>query len=260
MNAQALDIQHTVDVQPAPPRNVATVTDMLSQALASGAGVEVIEKLMALRDRQEATMARRAFDEALAAAKAEIPVIAKNRKVDFTSQKGRTHYAHEDLGEIARTVDPILGKYGLSYRFRVKTEQGQVHVTCIVAHRDGHFEETTLSAGHDQSGNKNSIQAVGSTITYLQRYTLKAALGLAASDDDDGRSHGKTVDDDRTLTVEQRDEILRLISDAGMEVDIWCDFYKVEAVQDLAASKFEAARKKLNATIASRKSGGQANG
>ena len=77
MNAQALDIQHTVDIQPAPPRNVVTATDMLSQALASGAGVEVIEKLMALRDRQEATMARRAFDEALAAAKAEIPVTAR---------------------------------------------------------------------------------------------------------------------------------------------------------------------------------------
>ena len=130
-----------------------------------------------------------------------------------------------------------------------------MHVTCIVAHRDGHFEETTLSAGHDQSGNKNSIQAVGSTITYLQRYTLKAALGLAASDDDDGRSHGKTVDDDRTLTVEQRDEILRLISDAGMEIDIWCQYYKVEAVQALPANLFDQAKKRLQDYINRKKAG-----
>lgn len=63
-----------------------------------------------------------------------------------------------------------------------------VTVTCIISHRDGHFEENTLSAGRDESGNKNSIQAVGSTLTYLQRMTLKASLGLAASDDDDGAS------------------------------------------------------------------------
>lgn len=239
MSAQALDIQHTVDAQPAPPRNVVTATDMLSQALASGAGVDVIEKLMALRDRQEATMARRAFDEALAAAKAEIPVIAKNRKVDFSSQKGRTHYAHEDLGEIARTVDPILGKYGLSYRFRVKTEQGQVHVTCIVAHRDGHFEETTLSAGHDQSGNKNSIQAVGSTITYLQRYTLKAALGLAASSDDDGSKAGEKQND--VISEEQRDRILDLIEQTDTDITQFCKVGKIDAIGEMLAADYESA-------------------
>ena len=54
-------------------------------------------------------------------------------------------------------------------------------MTCVLSHRDGHFEETTLTAGRDDSGKKNAIQQVGSTITYLQRYTLKAALGLAAA-------------------------------------------------------------------------------
>ena len=49
-------------------------------------------------------------------------------------------------------------------------------MTCVVSHRLGHSEENTLTAGRDESGNKNNIQAVGSTITYLQRYTLKAAL------------------------------------------------------------------------------------
>ena len=33
---------------------------------------------------------------------------------------------------------------------------------------------------------RTAIQALGSTQTYLQRYTLKAALGLSASKDDDG--------------------------------------------------------------------------
>jgi hypothetical protein len=61
-------------------------------------------------------------------------------------------------------------------------------VTCIIAHSAGYSEENSLSAPFDPSGNKNPLQAIGSAQTYLQRYTLKAALGLAAAKDDDARS------------------------------------------------------------------------
>ena len=170
----------------------ATPMSMLAMAVQRGMDPDTIARLLALQKEWEANQGRKAFDEAMAAAKAEIPVIHKNREVDFTSAKGRTNYRYEDLGEIARTVDPILAKYGLSYRFRTSSTPNEpVVVTCIVAHRDGHSEENTLCAGRDDSGNKNSIQAIGSTLTYLQRMTLKAALGLAASTDDDGRGAGK---------------------------------------------------------------------
>lgn len=155
-----------------------------------GADMDKMMQLMSWRKEIMSEQKRAAFDEAMAAAKSEIPVIKKNRRVGFDTKGGdRTEYSHEDMGEIARTVDPILAKHGLSYRFRVSSEvNAPVMVTCVVSHRDGHFEETTLTAGRDDSGKKNAIQQVGSTITYLQRYTLKAALGLAAAADDDGRS------------------------------------------------------------------------
>ena len=70
----------------------------------------------------------------------------------------------------------------LSYRWRTTSEINQpVSVTCIVSHRSSYSETNTPSAGRDDSGKKNSIQQVGSTITYLQRYTLKAALGFGGS-------------------------------------------------------------------------------
>jgi hypothetical protein len=40
---------------------------------------------------------------------------------------------------------------------------------------------------------KNSLQAIASTTTYLQRYTLKLALGLSVSHDDDG-DEGRSTD------------------------------------------------------------------
>ena len=168
-----------------------TPMQMLQIAVSQNADLEKLQKLMDLQERWEKNVARREFDAAMSSAKAEIPVILKNREVDFTSAKGRTNYRYEDLAEIARTVDPILAQHGLSYRFRTASPPNEpVSVTCIVAHRGGHSEENTLSAARDDSGNKNSIQAIGSTLTYLQRMTLKASLGLAASTDDDGGSAG----------------------------------------------------------------------
>jgi hypothetical protein len=162
---------------------------MVAQAVASGASIETLEKLLALQERFEAGQARKAFDNAVSLAKGDIPPIVKNKQVGFESQRtgNTTSYSHETLGEIARVVDPILNKHGLSYRYKATQEGGRITVTCVLSHRDGFSEETSLNAGADDSGKKNSIQAIGSTTTYLQRYTLKLALGLATTDrDDDG--------------------------------------------------------------------------
>lgn len=171
---------------------------IIQTAIDKGASVETLEKLMALQERFEANEAKKEFALAMAAAKAEIKPIVKDKTVDFTSAKGRTNYQYEDLSSIADAVDPILAAHGLSYRFRSAQSDGGVSVTCILSHKRGHSEETTLSALRDDSGNKNAIQAVGSTVTYLQRYTLKLSLGLAATKDSDGavpEEPSKQIDD-----------------------------------------------------------------
>lgn len=217
---------------------VITPMDMIDRALTSGASPETLERLLALQERWEANQARKAFDEAMASAKEEIPVIRKNRGVDFTSAKGRTNYKYEDLAEVARTVNPILSKHGLSYRFRTTSGANEpISVTCVVSHRLGYSEENTLTAARDESGNKNSIQAIGSTLTYLQRMTLKAALGLAASEDDDARKAANTVDDG-PISQEQAATIRALIDETETEIDKFCALMKVEAIPELPASQF----------------------
>jgi len=237
MNAQAVVERMEQPVEPI--QNTAlTPMDMVGRAVASGASIEVVEKLMALHERWEANQGRKAFDEAMAAAKAEIPVIFKSREVDFTSPKGRTHYRYEDLAEIAKTINPILSKHGLSYRFRTTSPANEpVSVTCIVSHRLGYSEENSLSAGRDESGNKNSIQAIGSTLTYLQRMTLKAALGLAASADDDGASAANAM----TISDEQLKKLQTLASEVGGDVAKLCGHFKIESLPDLPIARFAEA-------------------
>lgn len=220
-----------------------TPMDMLNRAVSSGASLEMVTKLMDLQDRYKASQALEAFNEAMASAKAEIPTITKNREVDFTSAKGRTNYRYEDLGNIANTVQPILAKHGLSYRYRATSNVNEpVTVTCIVSHRAGHFEEITLTAGRDESGNKNSIQAVGSTITYLQRMTLKAALGLAVSNDDDG----KKADAADAISLEQVEKLVALADEVGADKEAFCRYFRVGGFADIPAKDFDRAVSALN--------------
>ena len=158
--------------------------ELLSMAVSQGADIEKLEKLMALQERWEAGQSRKAFDAAISAARAEIKPIVKTGHVQYNE----TDYMHETLDGIAKAIDPILSKHGLSYRFRSAQEGSLLRVTCILAHSGGHSEETELNGAPDMSGKKNAYQAIGSAATYLQRYTLKLALGLSAAKDDDAKS------------------------------------------------------------------------
>jgi hypothetical protein len=245
---------HKEAAAPVPVAQAANpVMDMISQAIASGQPLEVIRELKNMAKEIAGDEARRAFDRALADAKAEIPVIRKNRRVGFEHKngEGETNYSHEDLGEIARTIDPILGKHGLSYRFRSQQGDGRVTVTCILSHRDGHSEEIQLSAAPDNSGKKNSIQQTGSAITYLQRYTLKMALGLAAAAaaDDDGQTSSAAPE---TITEQQALDLEDLLTETANgrpnHRKAFLNFMKVEAVEQIKARDYRRAVDAINST------------
>lgn len=126
----------------------------------------------------------------IAAAKGKFPKIVKDANVAFKSRNGGadTDYWHETLAGIADAVNGPLAEHGLAYSWEPKQlEGGRVEVTCILSHVGGHSRRATLAGSPDASGNKNNLQAVASTVSYLERYTLKAVLGIASAYDDDGR-------------------------------------------------------------------------
>lgn len=162
--------------------------ELLKAAVDRGADVATLERLAKLYESAEANEQRKAYNQALAAAKAELPTIIKDKQVQ--RQSGGELYKYETFAAIAEAVDPVLAKHGLFYRFpdgdEVSPDPAKITVTCRLSHRDGYYEDTSRSALPDVGQNRNAVQAMGSTITYLQRYTLKAALGLAVSQDKDG--------------------------------------------------------------------------
>lgn len=230
VTAIATEPQTAPALQPTTLLASTTPMDMISRAITQGASIDIIERLMGLHERWEATQARRAFDEAIASAKAEITPVVRN-------QTAHNSKKYADFAAIARMVDPIITKFGLSYRFRT-TQTDRINVTCVIAHKAGHSEETTLSGPPDKTGSKNDIQAIGSTLTYLQRYSLTQALGLASADDDDGHTASKTnglVDD------EQADEISDLVIATGADITKFLAYIKAKSISDIPARDYQRA-------------------
>lgn len=201
--------------------------DLVAYAIQSGQPIEIIREAIALSKELRQAQALEAFDAAVADAKAEISPAIKNRT-------GNNSKRYADFAAYAAVVDPIIGKHGLSYRFRT-TQDDRIHVTCVLSHRAGHREETTLAGPSDTTGSKNAIQAIGSTLTYLQRYTLVQALGLAASEDDDGRA---SDGDSGPITEEQAGFIRKLADDNGRDLAGFCKYFKIDAVPELLAKDF----------------------
>ncbi len=226
-------------------------TELLHAAILQGADVEVIERLSALAERwqiaQDARRARIAFDHAMAGAKAEMPVIRKNRNVKFKSKdpgKADTDYWHEDLAEVCDTVQAVFGKFGLFFRWRTSQPAvGQVTITCVLSHQEGHSEETEFTAAVDTSGNKNHIQAIKSVATYLERMTLLAAAGVAArGQDDDGRAAGKIKDVDDSVPKITEDQVIQLhdkCEAVGCPRPKFLAWAKVEKFEHIPASLYD---------------------
>lgn len=165
---------------------------LIEMCVNNGGDIVQLEKLMDLQERYENNIARKAFFESFSCFQSELPEIVKTGKVGYENKDGSfTGYKHSTLADIGKAVSPVLSKHGLSYRFkqlpRTDPKDQSITIVCILSHKLGHEESTQMSGFADASGKKNAIQAIASTRTYMQRYTVTDILGLTfVEEDDDG--------------------------------------------------------------------------
>ena len=96
-------------------------------------------------------------------------------------------YKYTDLPAIVTTINPILKECGLCFTQLTGSENDKVSVTTILIHADsGEYFETTISSNVKGAAKMSEIQATGSIITYLRRYSRSSILGIVTDEDVDG--------------------------------------------------------------------------
>lgn len=125
----------------------------------------------------------------LVAALGALDDLKRDRTAKVETKGGGSYsYAYTDLAGVLGAVRPVLA----AHRFAVvqpceTADSGHVTVSTVLVHVSGErFGSPTLSMVQP-----DGAQALGSLLTYLRRYSLLAALGLA-TEDDDGKAAGVT--------------------------------------------------------------------
>lgn len=213
-----------------------TPMQMLQIAVEKGADLDKLSALMDLQERWEANQARKAYVVALNEFKASPPEIRKNKRTSFESRNSNStvEYEYLTLPEAVRFIAPALSTHGLSHSWSVDQNDKRVSVTCTLTHRMGHSEKVTLSAPMDDSGKKNAIQAIGSTVTYLERYSLLAITGLSADEMDTDAD----LEDVETISEEQTRALEDLIDASEANIHKFLAYMNVEKLADITVDDY----------------------
>lgn len=196
---------------------------MMMAAMQQGASLEQVEKMMDLQERWQKGEAKKAYDAAFAAFKAESIAIVKSKDTDSGPLKGRKY---AELHDWVNAVTPALSKHGLSSSWKLtRDEKDWIEVTCYLRHTGGHEESVSMGGEPDTGPGRNAIQARASAKSYLERYTLKAITGLSEQDDDnDGRpALDQSIVDDWVAAAEgagSTEEIDQIWKDGLGQVEI----------------------------------------
>ena len=209
--------------------------------------LERMERLIQMKMQIEAQQARKSYYGAFSQLQSELPNATRNGH----GHTGKKYARFEDVIDALR---PHLSAHGFSLSHKVNTEGGQIRVTGILAHADGHAEQTEMVLPPDTSGGKTPVHAMGSSISYGKRYVTLTLTGIATDDDDDAKLVGKG----ETINEAQYKELADLITATGTDLAKFLAFGNVESLSDIPTSKFEAAKAKLLAKKAMKAKAGVA--
>ena len=150
--------------------------------------IDKVKAMIEIKRGLDADAARKAFNLAVAEFKRNPPVVIRDM---LNKQYGSTYAS---IAAVVNTTNEALAPHGLNASWDIveQTKEG-MRLACILAHSLGHEKRVELWGPMDASGQKNPLQQVKSTMTYLKIATFEAVTGIASREgnqDDDGNGAG----------------------------------------------------------------------
>jgi hypothetical protein len=157
-----------------------------------GTAIDRLEHLASIYERLAARDAETMFNAALVKLQPKLPVLAERGEI--TDPDGSVRATYATWEDTVDAIRPILARHGFSLTFKPgRTLKGVPTVTGALRHEAGHKEAAEIELPADTTGDKNAVQAVGSAMSYGQRYVARMLLNLTSrGEDDDGHAAGQS--------------------------------------------------------------------
>jgi hypothetical protein len=212
LTREAQQRKRSAEPLPAPPSdNLSTVFALIERTtLDPSAGVEKLERMMAMYERLKAKEAELAFNAAKGRILKKLAgiKIVKNRPVLPESGNGKPQkgtfeaFKYAPLEEIDKHLRPLLTEEQMDLSYSDEPcDGGGILIRGRLKHLPGgHYEDSFMPAPFDTTGGKSNVQAVGSTNSFLRRYVACNIFNIVVvGDDDDGT--GGTIDEPQAKTI-----------------------------------------------------------
>lgn len=206
--------------------------------------VEVIERLLAMQERQDAQRRKESFDAALLRVQKAVPRIQQNGMMVRIGKDGKDGgkipYAKRE--DIDLMIRPLYQAEGFTVTWDGPTlPDGRIRVvgrfTC-----SGHTEEREWVCLPDPSGGKTGPQATSSTIAYGKRQISKMVWDVIETGED---NNGARAEDVTPISQDQADTIRTRLNDLtqpkpGFYAARICQKYRVGKIEDLRVSQHKS--------------------
>ena len=239
-DTQALDVTPKTRGAQVIKTDASKVMDLMIRA-GKDFDFDKLDRMQAFYERLKGQEAEAAYDEAMAAAQAEMGPIA----ADANNPQTKSRYA--SYAALDRALRPIYTKHGFSLSF--SSGEGappdHVRVVCKVACA-GHKTFPHLDMPADGKGAKGGdvmtkTHATGAAFTYGQRYLLKMVFNIAVGEDDDGNRAGRKQDPNDWISEQQVADLTKLIDESGADRDRFLNVLKVDTLAHLPKRDFQHA-------------------
>lgn len=241
MTAVAIPTQPTPPPAPVAQRQDGDAIISMIERAARDPNVDV-DKMVRLFDMHKEAEARRAilsFNTSMKEAQKEMEPVARR------ARNTQTNSSYATFEDVAAVITPIYTKHGFSLSFGTADSPHPNHyrIICEISHEHGdvrtRFADIPIDiAGMKGNQNKTATHAFGSTMSYGRRYLTLLIFNVATRDDKDGNRPNESGE---LITPEQATTIRNALKFAGADERRFLARIKLEAVEDILASKFDKA-------------------
>jgi len=198
--------------------------------------VGALERLIALKERQEERQAEKDFNAAFVSLQKEIPeIVAKS----VIPNRGK----YERFEDLAHVVNPLLVKNGFSISFAMSAADGKITETCRLKHIGGHSQENSFTVRVGRADTET--QADTKAATTAKRLALANCLNLVirqdAMQDEDASLVGEPVSDEQAQTLHE------MIKDTNSDEKKFLAFAQANSIEEIGSADYNRCFRALDA-------------
>ena len=152
---------------------------LLQMAISQDIDVDKLEKLIELKNREDALVCKKEFDLHFSEMQREFEPVKKT--------KDGHNYKYAPLPVLQKRFNPIITKHGFSYKWREEAIEGGAKRVRLIITGWGHTDEESFFDVPIMTGTsaQNTVQVAGSRSTYGMRYSFKIGFGISEEGEDD---------------------------------------------------------------------------